>query len=410
MSKKIIAVILCLVMVLSLCGCSSQVTYTFDGVSTGPTSVANVENNGSNIVFADGYAYYVSASRSAYATNVFGETVYGAIMRENLSTGEIVTIQSKLVADQNSVGIFISGDKIYYTSPSDTTDRDGDLQVSYLDVMVCDLNGANPEKLYTFGYAAVVSFVEENGVVYAVFEDEYQLKAIDLSASKPSSTVIAEDYYSGVSSSYGVYIVRSEGWYQDVYKLSMTGEETLVISGKTSDSEKHDVSILAIRDNKIYYTMNDSVVKQNTVTYVCDIDGSNAEAITSLTTTSAIYPYADGYIFQVDANIYYKNGNEFVILDETTAGNFKIEGDYLFTCTFDSGIAELYKTDISAIIAGEEAEAELMFEESGDTLYETTIGSLTFYDGIGYYYSNNSSYKEFYAFDVEGYTSWSMIG
>lgn len=411
MSKKIIAILLCLVMTVSLCGCG-ETTYTFDGVSGGPTVATSVENNNSNIVFVDGYAYYVGASRSIYNSNVFGEVTSGTIMRMNLSTGETVSIQPKLVADQGSAGLFIQDDKIYYTSPCDETDRDGSVQYSYHDIMVCDLDGSNPEKLYTFGTSAYVNFVSENGTVYAVYEDGYQLKAIDLSASNPSSTVIAEDYYSGVLSSYGVYVIRNEGWYQNVYSLSMTGEETLVISGKTSDSEKHDITILSIYDEKIYYSMADSVVKQNTETYACNLDGSNATKITSLSVSSRIMEYDGGYIFQVGSDIFLSKNGVFTLLDSSSAEGFKVEGGYLFTYTFDDSAytAELYKLDIDAVVAGEEVEAELMFEADGDLMYESYFSALTFYDGVGYYYSYNSSTLGMACFDIDSNTSTSIAG
>ncbi len=408
MSKKIIATILCLAMVLSLCGCGAQTTYTFEGVSGGPTTASSVSNNGTNMVFVDGYAFYVNNSRSAYAKNVFGETTEGAIVRQDLASGEIVTIQPKLVADQNAVGLFVSGSKLFYTSPSDTTDRDGKIQSSYLDIMVCDLNGANPQKLYTFGKAVAVTFLEENGVVFAVFEDQDGLKVIDLSVSSPASKVICEEYAGGKISPEGVFIVKSEGYFQDVYKIAMDGTQSLIISGKTSENEKHDITILSVADGKIAYTMKDDVVKQNAETFVCNLDGSNAEKITSLAVSSAVIPYAGGYIFQVGGDIFLKQGEKFTLLDDSKAGAFQAEGDYLFTCTFKEGTAELNKTNIAEILAGKEVESVVMFEDAEDLVYQSTFDSIIFNNGVGYYYSNNSETKEMHSFDVAGVTSKSI--
>ncbi|MFI3166098.1 MAG: hypothetical protein R3Y45_07510 [Bacillota bacterium] len=410
MSKKIIAILLCLVLACSLVACSAETTYTFDGVSSGPTTATSVYNNNSTAVFVDGYAFYVNASMPYYSTNTFGETTVGTLNRLDLSTGEIVTIQPKLLADSYASGFYIYGDKIYYTSPSDTTDRDGNREYTYLDIMVCDLNGANPEKLYTFGTLLTVSFDVEDGVVYALYEDEYQIKSIDLSSSKTSSTVIASDYTSGVSSSEGVYIVKNNTWYDEIYLLSPTGTETLVVSGLVSSSEKCSITILGVKDSKLIYTLTDSVVKQNAVTYISDLDGSNAQRVTALTVSSGAIEYNGGFVFKSDTTIFYVKDGVFTVLDENGDDNFQVHDGYLFTYTFTDGAAPLYKTDIDAKIADSDTERVLMFEEADDYMYESTIASLVFYDGMGYYFSDNAYNKQMYTFDVDGLTSYSIEG
>ncbi len=408
MSKKIIAILLCLVLAFSLVACGSQTTYTFDGVSSGPTVASSVEGNNSNVVTVDGYVYYINASMPYYSSNTFGETTLGTINRMNLSTGAIEVIQPKLVADVAGGGLYIYGDKIYYTSPSDTTDRDGNREYTYLDIMMCDLNGANPVKLYTFGTLLAVSFAEENGKVYAVYEDEYEIKSIDLSASSPKSTVIASGYSSGVNSYAGIYLVRTETWYDNVYKLSPTGEETLVISGLVSSSEKCSISLLGVKNGKIYYTLSDNVVKQNAVTYSCNLDGSSDERITSLTVASGVEEYDGGYIFQSGTTIFYVKDGEYTVLDENGDSNFQVHEGYLFTYAFTDYVAQLYKTDIAAKIADPETERVLMFEDEDDYLYETTFTALSFSNGYGFYYSDNAYDKQMYAFDVDGVTSFSV--
>ncbi len=410
MSKRIIAILLCLVLAFSLVACSAVTTYTFDGVSGGPQAATSVYNNNSTVAFVDGYAYYINASMPYYSSNTFGSVTLGTLNRLDLSTGEIAVIQPKLLADSYASGFYIYGDKIYYTSPSDTTDRDGNREYTYLDIMVCDLNGANPTKLYTFGSLRTVSFDMENGVVYALYEDEYQIKSIDLSASNPSSTVIASDYTSGVSSSEGVYIIKNNTWYDELYLLSPTGGETLIVSGLVSSSEKCSISILGVKDGKIIYTLTDNVVKQNAVTYICDLDGSNNQRVTALTVSSGVVEYNGGYIFKSDQAIFYVKDGEFTVLDENGDDNFQVHEGYLFTYTFTDGVAQLYKTDIAAKIADEDTDRVLMFEDEDDYMYESTIASLVLYGGMGYYFSDNAYNKQMYTFDVTGTSSYSIEG
>lgn len=137
------------------------------------------QSNGGFAVKKGNYIYFVNGAESNTAENTYGKPVTGAIYRiaatdfsaRNYSQAQPVAKHVIYTADTNS-GIFIYGDRIYYSTPSTAKTSDGAVLNNYLEMKSTKLDGTDtlanayvqfPSNSYQFRY------VEEEGTVYLMY-------------------------------------------------------------------------------------------------------------------------------------------------------------------------------------------------------------------------------------------------
>lgn len=200
-SKKIISVIAAATLAfstLALAGCDAK-NYAGEKLD-GVDAATNVYSNGGFAVETDDYVYFINGSASNTENNTYGKVVKGSLMRiskANLANGKYeeakILVPSLLVAGDNTAGIFIYDGYVYYATP--TTDRNtktGQIENSYLDFKYSKLDGSAAPSNYFLrlsNNAAKYRFVEVDGAVYCMYEEDGALKSLNVKSGETTVLV-----------------------------------------------------------------------------------------------------------------------------------------------------------------------------------------------------------------------------
>ena len=201
-SKKIISMVAAATLAfstLALAGCGAK-DYAGEKLTPGYDATATVTSNGGFAVEKGNYVYFINGSESNTADNTYGDVVKGALMRiskTELADGKYdaaqIVIPSLLVAGDKTAGLFIYGEYVYYATP--TTDKNpqtGEVESSYLDFKRSKLDGSEAPSNYFFRLSSNSSkyrFVEVDGTVYCLFEEDSALKSYNVSTGKTTVLV-----------------------------------------------------------------------------------------------------------------------------------------------------------------------------------------------------------------------------
>ena len=148
-----------------------------------PTGVpeGDVASNGGFVVAKGDYYYFINGIESYTSDNTYGTPVKGALYRIKKSdvaakqnSAERV-IPSLIVAGTYDAGIYIYGDRVYYTTPNDVPDPiTGETDKSYMYFMSAKLDGSDiesyfvlnsnttPYRIVSVGNTVYVMYVESN--------------------------------------------------------------------------------------------------------------------------------------------------------------------------------------------------------------------------------------------------------
>ena len=201
-SKKIISIVAAATLAFStvaLAGCGAK-DYAGDKLTAGYDKTATVTSNGGFAVEKGNYVYFINGSENSTADNTYGDVVKGSLMRisktelaeANYDAAQIV-IPSLLVAGDKTAGIFVYGEYVYYATP--TTDKNtqtGEVENSYLDFKRSKLDGSEAPSDYFFrlsSNSAKYRFVEVEGTVYCMFEEDSKLKSYNVETGKTTVLV-----------------------------------------------------------------------------------------------------------------------------------------------------------------------------------------------------------------------------
>ena len=191
--RKTVKQILSLVAVATLFGSTLAMTacggdyYKADKLSGYTESNTVATSNGGFAVEKDGYIYYINGREDYAASNEYGNVVKGALMRikqDDLTAGkydaEDVVVPMLFAAQDYTSGIYIYGDYVYYATPTNDKNVQGEVNSSWIDFKRAKLDGTETMKGYYFrlsNNAVKYRFVEENGVVYCLYEEDGMLKS-----------------------------------------------------------------------------------------------------------------------------------------------------------------------------------------------------------------------------------------
>lgn len=184
----------------SLAGCDKDF-YKQDALAGYQSTTNKAVSNGGFAVEKDDYVYFINGEETYSASNEFGEVQKGALMRIKKSelagdvsalSGKAETVVPMLFVAQNfNSGIYIYGDYVYYATPTTDKNMSGEVENTWIDFKRAKLDGSETMKGYYFrlsSNSANYRFVEENDVVYCLYEENGALKSYNTSTE--STTVL----------------------------------------------------------------------------------------------------------------------------------------------------------------------------------------------------------------------------
>ena len=187
---------------IALTGCNG--VYRGDKLD-GYVTEASVASNGGFAVEKGEFVYFINGMEDYTEPNVYGDVVKGALMRikkSDLNAGNyenVKTVVPMLFAAQNfDAGIYIYGDYVYYATPTTDKNMDGEIESSWIDFKRAKLDGTETMKDYYFRLESNSSnyrFVEENDVVYCLYEEGGYLKSYDTKDKVSRVLAKADSFY-----------------------------------------------------------------------------------------------------------------------------------------------------------------------------------------------------------------------
>ncbi len=156
---------------LAAAACSPQVHSVTMPQSTTVTS------NGGFVVGVGEYYYFINGKETYTSDNTYGTPVKGALQRikktdaaSGTNTVETV-IPSLMVAGDAGAGLFVYGDRIYYATPTNTPNLQGEIENSYLDFKSAKLDGSDITHLFRLeSNSTPYRFVKgADGKVYVIY-------------------------------------------------------------------------------------------------------------------------------------------------------------------------------------------------------------------------------------------------
>lgn len=268
-----------------LVGCSG--TYTQDALADSPGADAAVASNGGMAVMVGDWLYFINGYAGQDAANEFGEAVKGAIMRVkygqdgNPDLSTVQTVVAKNVYNTTATSsLVVENGYIYFTTPNDESDSDGNAKTSEMVLMRATLDGSRIETIAEFSDYTATYRVSDNFVVYRNSSSE--LRLIDLNSKRFTDTLIDEGvsavtiapYSDGANSMEDVvfYTKSSDNAYDThniVYAYKAGGAVKAVINGRDSypsESLPHaggySITLVGVRFEgegvRLQYTKTDS--------------------------------------------------------------------------------------------------------------------------------------------------------
>ena len=259
--KKLLIAIISIIMATSVfVGCGDSVKPL---ENIGGDVVAT--SNGSFAVEKGDYVYFVNGKEAVTTDNKFGEVKKAALVRVKISelanpkTAKIETVIPKLLISASyKTGVYMYGDYVYYATPSNIKDKQGNVLNGQTQFCRFNLKTGKADDYIAIAEDNSVEyrFIENNGTVYLVFvasethdehthnslcvynadtkkELELDIEFEELLMAEDNSNVL---YFT----KFGYNDVNEEDEkYQEIYKYAVGAEkEELVVSG---DPEKLNV-------------------------------------------------------------------------------------------------------------------------------------------------------------------------
>ncbi len=405
----------------ALAGCNGA--YTGDKLD-GYVSEASVSSNGGFAVEKGDFVYFINGLEDYTQPNVYGDVVKGSLMRikkSDLNAGnfdKVKTVVPMLFAAQNfDAGIYIYGDYVYYATPTTDKNMDGQIESSWIDFKRAKLDGTETMKDYYFRLSSNSSkyrFVEENGVVYCLYEEDGALKSYDTTDKVSRVLVNTGSYFYDTSdpTNPNVYYTMSvvvdadtdnstTASYNQLYsvnaaaRVESAGEKNGVASYKVKGGKeyKFDAKFLKEKSDKAVADGGEATFDANDYTTypyvnlgeaVLDGIGSNALKETQFNGEKEDALTPDGYSYTVKS---YSNGGVYFTREEVAKTSSDAESTKLYYLADEDKNAETWN-----IVSGN-ASTAIDVVALDSTLVESAI--LTINSGAHeyYYLSDNTLYK-----------------
>ena len=267
---------------LSLAGCGGVTNYKGENLTGTFDKEAAVESNGGFAVKKGDYVYFINGSQSYTADNTYGDVVKGALMRisnADLESGDYskaqIVVPSLFTTSNYNAGVYIYGEYVYYATPTTDKNLQGEVENSWIDFKRAKLDGTvapmDGQFFRLSTNSANYRFVEENDVVYCLYED-----TID-----------------------GTKCLKSYN--------TETGDDVVLVKGAKS-SFYYDMKDLT--NGNVYYTMavKYDIDSDNATTAQYDqLYTVNAAATVTVDASKAAYTVKDGVTYDFDEEYLKKN-------------------------------------------------------------------------------------------------------
>ena len=442
--KRIIFLTLILACVFALTACSgdSYGRVTINGVQD--TSYAVTGQGGSSVRYGN-YVYFINGTHGFEDTdgtnNLFGEVVKGGVYRAELKGNKVEKGDGKyatFVTDASGVGakdlfvtesatdykgdktdlvktelvvpktvgtsgygnggIFILGDAIYYATPNNLKDKQGNVQYTKTDFFRMSLDGRNTKKLYTTeseSSSSPYTFTVKDGFTYLVVLDGTNLVSIkiDMKSGKVEDTLrLAEDVTSAVLPVKPVYYegISENTIYDFIYFERAAKDTDVTQSGDvlefvrpdgTADGSRHvfaaatgaDYQLDCVKDGYLFYRKSDYLYKTNLYTALSDNDdafkAANPEGVdvdkrvvgSTLADASTVYPLVNNYEFGEIVN----NAVDVIVLESSSSSSSSGSSSTTYTLAYYSGgVKKATIASGSAVSMGTVADNKVYFVES----------------------------------------------
>ncbi len=195
--KKLIAIAAATIMtagVLPFAACSGDFK-TPSGLPTGDT----VTSNGGFVVQKGDYYYFINGIESYTSDNTYGTPVKGAIYR--IKTADVKAkennaervVPSIAVAGTYDAGLYIYGDRIYYTTPNDVPDPvSGETDTNYMYFKSAKLDGSDVVSYFALSSNTTpYRIVSVNNTVYVMYVESNDLYSYNTATKE--KTLLADN-------------------------------------------------------------------------------------------------------------------------------------------------------------------------------------------------------------------------
>ena len=370
MLKRGIIALLVVACLASFVGCGTTMSYEFGPISGGPASTDAVNGNGNFVVSKGDYIYYINSFEETTTKNILGSSYAGAIMRSKADGSDVEAIFPKLVTSKSDNGLTIIGDRIYFTSPSDSVDSAGNTQAYYLDIMSVKLDGTDAKKHSTLGSTEVAVKFVEDGAVYAVFTQNGALYSIDLSESKPEKQEVVSGHTTMVIDGNNIYYTKAavideengiNDTYDELYVQTVNGTPTKLHDGNKSDLIQYEIALVGMTEGSLYFTKSDSLVSLESSLYCITAD-NKVEKVSSFPATQA-YAYGNGYLYSSSNNgtVLSVDGKLFQLSPSPVDIVGIVNGTLIYK-SVASEKGKLFTLDLTKVAAGTEVKAVQLLE------------------------------------------------
>lgn len=273
MAKKFaLVVVLLLVAIFVFAGCATE---DYTAVPLEGNTSGQVYSNGGLAVIKGDYLYYVNGCPSSNGVeNTYGKVEIGAVVRislfnmnqamvsanpEDVIDANAEVLVPKIIYSENVTqkflnGIHIFGDRLYYTTPDTTIDREGAAQYTRLAIKSCNLDGTDTMHHYIFDESDYkVAFAEINGVPYACYVQNANLYILDLTKENVTPQLVKENV-SSVTYGEGIAFFIND---TDICSYTFGGEVKVVVENPTVDGQPTTdttFAFLNVQDQTLYYS------------------------------------------------------------------------------------------------------------------------------------------------------------
>lgn len=302
----------------------------------------SAESLGGFIAETDNYLYYINGVGTSSDDNKLGVPTKGALYAVDKSdfTKNKVAVPKLFASSDYDTGIFISGDYVYYGTPSTEKNSHGDIAYTDLAITRSKLDGTDTKVLFTAGSLALKHrFVEVDGKVFVIYYDTDNSAIVSYDVDSASAkeiaktdektdkmetlgsyTFVPEIGADGVAVAYTSTVYR-EAYNQDkneatgssrgtenynkVYALvAGDSEAKLVYDGKT---EEATYAIKLIKDGFVFYTKTVNGTSKTYAVSMADFAGGKAGvevfdeyavSTTLIQSLNEVYVIADNNIYK----------------------------------------------------------------------------------------------------------------
>lgn len=305
MKKKILIIISLIMVLIIFTACGEN--YKFKALQGGPLAEDKIiDGNGGLCVRKGEYIFFINGMSDYADDNAFGTPVKGAIYRSKINSDGTLSdpevMAPKMFYNRNEGGgLYIEGQKLYYSSPSIEKNKNGEVLYYYSDIFSVNLDGTKTKRIGTVDRFDSSKFVTINSKVYFVYEmtesvDGEDVKKVYALGEDGKTSLIAEKYVKALYGDDGyLYYTKTvskpdgdeiEGVenYNKVWKRAFVNgtEEEVLLNGKNISENKYSISLEEFKDGVLYYSKNYSsagnryyAYKNSTVLELTYLDNSN---------------------------------------------------------------------------------------------------------------------------------------